>query len=60
MGTAKSIGGYDGGKQNLLHHQLNNIADNLEDLICPEWFSALDTTNELHRLQKAVDDHSLN
>jgi hypothetical protein len=40
--------------------QLNHIAENLEDLICPEWSSALDITNELHRLQEALDDHSLN
>ncbi len=32
----------------------------LEDLIRSEWFSALDITNELHRLREAVDDHSLN
>jgi hypothetical protein len=43
-----------------LCRQLTNIAENLEDLICPEWSSALDITNELHRLQEAVDDHSLN
>jgi hypothetical protein len=43
-----------------LCRQLNKIAENLEDLICPEWSSALDTTKELHRLWEAVDDHSLN
>jgi hypothetical protein len=43
-----------------LCRQLKNIAENLEDLICPEWSSALNITNELHRLQVAVDDHSLN
>jgi hypothetical protein len=41
--------------------QLRNVAEILEDLIHPEWSSALDMiTNELHRLQDAVDDHSLN
>ncbi len=43
-----------------LHRQYKNIAENLEDLICPEWSSAHDITNELHRLWEAVDDHSLN
>jgi hypothetical protein len=43
-----------------LCRQLKKHAENLKDLICPEWSSALDVTNELHRLWKAVDDHSLN
>jgi hypothetical protein len=43
-----------------LHRQLKDITENLGDLICPEWFSALDITNELHRLREAVDDHLLN
>jgi hypothetical protein len=42
-----------------LRCQLKDIAENLEDLICPEWSSALDITNELRRLREAVDDHSL-
>jgi hypothetical protein len=31
-----------------LHHQLKNVAENLADLLLPEWPSALDITNELH------------
>jgi hypothetical protein len=31
-----------------LCHQLKNIVENLEDLICPEWSSAIDITNKLH------------
>jgi hypothetical protein len=34
----------------VLCRQLKNIAENIEDLICPEWSSALDITNELHGL----------
>jgi hypothetical protein len=37
-----------------LCHQLKNIAQNLTDLLLPEWPSALDITNELHRLREAV------
>ncbi len=44
----------------VLRRQLKDIAENLEDLICPEWSSVLDNTNELQRLREAVDDHSLN
>jgi hypothetical protein len=43
-----------------LRHQLINIAENLADLLLHEWPSALDITNELHRLQEAVDEYSLN
>jgi hypothetical protein len=43
-----------------LRHQLKNVAENLADLLIHEWPSALDITNELHRLQKAVDEYSLN
>jgi hypothetical protein len=43
-----------------LWHQLKNIAENLADLLLPEWPSALDITNELHRICKAVDEYSLN
>jgi hypothetical protein len=43
-----------------LRHQLKNIAENLADLLCHEWPSALDITNELHRLRKAVGEYSLN
>jgi hypothetical protein len=43
-----------------LGHQLKNVAENLADLLIHEWPSALDITNELHRLQKAVDEYSLN
>ncbi len=43
-----------------LCHQLKNIAENLADLFLPEWPSALDITNELHRLREAVDEYSLN
>ncbi len=43
-----------------LCHQLRNVAENLADLHLPEWPSALDITNELHRLREAVDEYSLN
>jgi hypothetical protein len=43
-----------------LRRQLKNIAKNLADLLCHEWPSALDITNELHRLQEAVNEYSLN
>jgi hypothetical protein len=40
--------------------QLKNVARNPADLLLHEWPSALDITNELHRLQEAVDEYSLN
>jgi hypothetical protein len=40
--------------------QLKYTAENLADLLLPEWPSALDITNELHRLHKAVNEYSLN
>jgi hypothetical protein len=43
-----------------LRHQLKNFAKNLTDLFVHEWPSALDITNELHRLQEAVGEYSLN
>jgi hypothetical protein len=43
-----------------LCHQLRDIVENIEGLICPEWSSLLDTTNELHVLRDAVDERSLN
>jgi hypothetical protein len=43
-----------------LCRQFKDIVENLGDLILPEWSSALDITNEIHRLREAVDDHSLN
>ncbi len=43
-----------------LWRQLKNVANNLSDLLLHEWPSALDITNELHRLQEAVDEYSLN
>jgi hypothetical protein len=43
-----------------LRHQLKNVAKNLADLLLHEWPSALDFTNELHRLQEAFDEYSLN
>ncbi len=43
-----------------LCRQLKNIAENLQDLIHPEWSSALDITNELRTIREAVNDHSLN
>jgi hypothetical protein len=43
-----------------LRHQLKNVAKNLADLQLHEWPSALDIMNELHRLQEAVDEYSLN
>jgi hypothetical protein len=43
-----------------LCRQLKTIAQNLTDLLLPEWHSALDITNELHILPEAVDDYSLN
>ncbi len=43
-----------------LRRQLKTIAQNLADLLLPEWPSALDITNELHRLREAVDKYSLN
>jgi hypothetical protein len=43
-----------------LRRQLKNIAKNLANLLLHEWPSALDITNELHRLREAVDEYSLN
>jgi hypothetical protein len=43
-----------------LQRQLKKIAKNLRDLLLHEWPNALDITNELHRLQEAVDEYSLN
>jgi hypothetical protein len=43
-----------------LRRQLKNVAKNLTDLFVHEWPSALDNTNELHRLRGAVDEYSLN
>jgi hypothetical protein len=43
-----------------LRRQSKKIAKNLADLLLHEWPSALDITNELHRLQEAVDEYSLN
>jgi hypothetical protein len=43
-----------------LRRQSKNIAKNLADLLLHEWPSALDITNELHRLREAVDEYSLN
>jgi hypothetical protein len=43
-----------------LQRQLKNVAKNLADLLLHKWPSALDITNELHRLREAVDEYSLN
>jgi hypothetical protein len=43
-----------------LCRQLKNVAENLADLFLPEWPSALDITNELHRLPEAVNEYSFN
>jgi hypothetical protein len=43
-----------------LCHQLKTIVQNLADLLLPEWPSALDITNKLHRLREVVDNYSLN
>ncbi len=43
-----------------LRRQLKKVAKNLADLLLHEWPSALDITNELHRLQEIVDEYSLN
>ncbi len=43
-----------------LWRQLKNVATNLADLLHREWPSALDITNELHRLREADDEYSLN
>jgi hypothetical protein len=43
-----------------LWHQIKNVAENLADLLLPEWPSALDIMNELHRLRKAVNEYFLN
>jgi hypothetical protein len=40
--------------------QLKNIAKNLADVLLHEWPSALNITNELHRLREAVDEYSMN
>ncbi len=40
--------------------QLKNVANNLTELLVHEWPSALDITNELHRLREAFDEYSLN
>ncbi len=42
-----------------LRRQLKNVAKNLTELLVNEWPSALDITNELHRLREAVDEYSL-
>jgi hypothetical protein len=43
-----------------LQCQLKNVAKNLTELLVHEWPSALDITNELHRVQEAVNEYSLN
>ncbi len=43
-----------------LRHQSKNLAKNLADLLLHGWPSALDIMNELHRLQDAVNEYSLN
>jgi hypothetical protein len=43
-----------------LWRQLKNVAKNLTELLVHQWSSALDITNELHRLQEAVNEYSLN
>jgi hypothetical protein len=43
-----------------LRRQLKNAAENLADLLLHEWPSALEIMNELHRLQEAVNEYSLN
>jgi hypothetical protein len=43
-----------------LRCQLKNVAKNLTELLVHEWPSALDITNELHRLREAVNEYSLN
>jgi hypothetical protein len=43
-----------------LWRQLKNVAKNPADLLLHEWPTALNITNELHRLQETVDEHSLN
>jgi hypothetical protein len=60
MGTAKSISGYDSGRSGQPTASIKKLAKNLTDLLVHEWPNALDITNELHRLQEAVDEYSLN
>ena len=55
-----SIGGYDGESAGQALPSIKTIAQNLADLLLPEWSSALDITNELHTLREAVDEYSLN
>jgi hypothetical protein len=43
-----------------LCRQLKKIAENVADLLLPEWPSALDIINYLHRFHEAVNEHSLN
>jgi hypothetical protein len=43
-----------------LNRQLKSVAENIADLLLPGWPSALDITNELHRLCKAVNEYSPN
>jgi hypothetical protein len=43
-----------------LRRQLKIFAKNLTELLVHEWPSALDITNELHRLQEVVNEYSLN
>jgi hypothetical protein len=59
LGTAEFIGGYDGGRDDRPLPSIKNVAQNLADLLLPEWPSALNITNELHRLCEAVDEYSL-
>jgi hypothetical protein len=60
MGTAKSIGRYGRGRSGQPTASIKNVAKNLADLLLHEWPSALNITNELHRLHEVVDEYSLN
>jgi hypothetical protein len=60
MGTAASMRGYEGGRSGKPTVSMKYVAKNLADFLLHEWPSAFDITNELHRLQEAVDEYSFN
>ncbi len=60
MSTAESIGGYDGGRSGQPMASIKKHCKEPSRSLCHEWTSALDITNELHRLRAAVNEYSLN
>ncbi len=60
MGTAKSISGYDGRRSGQPTASMKKRCKEPSVAFFHEWPSALDITNELRRLQEAVNEYSLN